>query len=353
MAFLKYENVAIRGISACVPKKVEENKTLPFYAPGEAEQVIASTGIERRHVASDGITASDLCLKAVEKLLEELGWEKESIDLLAFVTQNPDYVNLPNSFVIHDKLGLSENTACIDFYHGCPGWVISMSSVVAMVSTGNLQRVLLLDGDTVTKMQYSNDREEYPLFGDAGTATALEYDPEAAPMYFNIGTKSEDAVSLIRPFGGYRNPYTAETLQRELDMRSGKISDFSSVGKMDGMDVFSFAITKVPKSLKKICSQYGIEIEEIDNLFLHQANKLIIESIAKRVKISSEKAPLSLVNYGNTVAASIPLTMVTERHETLSTKKQKNLACAFGTGLAWGAMYFETDKIVVPEVLFY
>lgn len=353
MAFLKFENVAIRGVSACVPKKVEENKDLPFYAPGEAEQVIASTGIVRRHVANEGITASDLCLRAAEKLIEELKWDKESIDLLAFVTQNPDYVNLPNSFVIHDKLGLSENTACLDFYHGCPGWVVGMSSVSAIISTGNLKRALFLDGDTVTKMQYANDREEYPLFGDAGTATALEYDETSSPMCFNLGTKSDDAVSLIRPYGGYRNPYTAETLQRELDMRSGKISDFSSVGKMDGMDVFSFAITKAPKSLKRLCTQYEIELETIDNLFLHQANKLIIESIAKRVKMASEKAPLSLVNYGNTVAASIPLTMVTERRKELVSKKQRNLACAFGTGLSWGAMYFETDLIVVPEVMYY
>lgn len=353
MAFLKYENVAIRGVSACVPKKVEDNLDLPFYAPGEAEQVIASTGIEKRHITYDGITASDLCLKAAEKLIEDLGWEKESIDLLAFVTQNPDYINLPNSFVIHDKLGLSENTECLDFYHGCPGWVVGMSSISAMVSSGNIKRVLFLDGDTVTRMQYANDREEYPLFGDAGTATALEFDESAPPFFFNIGTKSDDAISLIRPYGGYRNPYTAETLQRELDMRSGKISDFSSVGKMDGMDVFSFAITKAPKALKRMCAQYEIEIDDIDNLFLHQANKLIIESIAKRVKLACEKAPLSLVNYGNTVAASIPLTMVTERGKDLSLKKQRNLACAFGTGLAWGAMYFETDNIVVPEVLFY
>ena len=136
-------------------------------------------------------------------------------------------------------------------------------------------------------------------------------------------------------------------------MRAAKISDFSSVGKMDGMDVFSFAITKAPKALKRMCAQYEIEIDDIDNLFLHQANKLIIESIAKRVKLACEKAPLSLVNYGNTVAASIPLTMVTERSKELSLKKQRNLACAFGTGLAWGAMYFETDNIVVPEILFY
>ena len=351
MAFLKIENVAIKGLSACVPKKVEENLSLPFYAPGEAEQVIASTGIERRHIASENITASDLCQKAAEVLLNELGWEKESIGLLAFVTQNPDYVNLPNSFVIHDKLGLPETTACIDFYHGCPGWTVGLSGVTSMMSRGDIKRAIFLDGDTCSRMQYAQDREEYPLFGDAGTATALEYDTTTSAICFNIGTKSEDAVSLIRPYGGYRNPYTVETLQRELDMRSGNISDFSAVGKMDGMDVFSFAITKAPKSMKKLCSEFNICIDDVDNLFMHQANKMILENIAKRIKIQMSKVPLSLVNYGNTVAASIPLTMVTERRIELATKKQKNLACAFGTGLSWGTVYFETEHIAIPELV--
>ena len=351
MGYIKVNNVKFRGMSACVPSKVEENKDFPFYEPGEVEQVIASTGIERRHIATPDITASDLCVKAAEKLIEELGWEKDSIDLLAFVTQNPDYVNLPNSFVVHEQLGLSENTVCVDYYHGCPGWVVALSSIGSMMANGSLKRALLLDGDTVSKMQYANDREETPLFGDAGTATALEYDVEASPMYFNIGTKSEDSKSLTRLNGGFRNPYTLESLKLELDKRSGASSDFSSTGKMDGMDVFSFAITKAPKSLKKLCSEYAIDIEDVDFLYLHQANKLIVENIAKRMKMPMVKVPMSLKNYGNTTSASVPLTMVSESASLLSNGHMKNLACAFGTGLSWGAVYFETDKIVIPELI--
>lgn len=352
MAFLKIDNVAIRGISACVPQKVEENKDLPFYAPGEAELVIEATGIERRHIATDGVTASDLCYQAADELLSQLGWECDSIDLLAFVTQCPDYINLPNSFVVHDRLGLREDTMCVDYYHGCPGWVVGLSSVASMVSTGGaIKRAILLDGDTCSKMQYANDREEKPLFGDAGTATAIEFSADASPILFNVGTKSEDAKALTRLNGGFRNPYTIETLKHELDMRNGLNSDFASSGKMDGMDVFSFAITKAPKSVKKLCAEYDINLEDIDNLILHQANKLIVESIAKRMKIGMEKVPLSLRDYGNTTSVSVPLTMTVARREQLSCGKQRNLACAFGTGLAWGAVYFETENIVVPEVI--
>ena len=350
MAFLKVENVAIRGISGCVPKNIEENKDLPFYAPGEAEQVIEAIGIERRHVAPLDTTASDLCLKAAELLISKLGWEKESIDLLAFCTQNPDYMNHPDSFVVHEQLGLPESTMCLDFYHGCPGWVVSLSSIASMMSTGMIKRAIFLDGDTVSKDQGANNREERPLFGDAGSATALEFDVESKPMFFNFGTKSDEGKALARQDGAYRRPYTLESLKKDLNRRFGVVGD-EDVYKMDSMDVFAFAITKVPKAIKKLCSEFEINVDEVDQLVLHQANKVILENIAKRMKIGMDKVPLSLRYFGNTTSVSIPLTLVTECASRLSSSHQKNLVCGFGTGLAWGAAYFETDNIICPTVI--
>lgn len=350
MAFLEIHNVAIRGISACVPKNVEENKDLPFYAPGEAEQVIAATGIERRHVTIPEQTASDLGLGAAEKLIEVLGWEKESIDILAFCTQNPDYQNHPDSFVVHEKLGLPERTMCLDFYHGCPGWVVSLSAVCSMLSSGVIKRAIFIDSDTVTKDYDSGNREERPLFGDAGTATALEYTPNAKPMYFNIGTLSEDGRALAREVGGYRTPYTLETLQKDLDRKAGLLTGQDGLDAMDSMDVFSFAITKVPKAIKKLLAEYGIEIVNVDNLVLHQANKVILENIAKRLSVPMDKVPMGLKNYGNTTSASIPLSIVSERRDAMA-GYQCNVVCGFGTGLSWGAAYFETENVICPPVV--
>ncbi len=350
MAFLKVEKVAIRGISGCVPSFFEENKDLPFYASGEAEQVITATGIARRHISPYEVTATDLCFRAAECLIEELGWEKNSIDLLAFATQTPDYINQPDSFIVHEKLGLPENTICLDFYHGCPAWVVSLSSVLMMMQNGMIKRAILLDGDTISKIQDKLNREERPLFGDAGTATALEYDEKATPVYFNIGTKSEDGRALIKEDGGYRKPYTLETLKFDIDRRTGLIPPEQVVNKMDSMDVFSFAISKVPKALKKLCSEFNIDVENISNLYLHQANKLILENIAKRMKISMNKVPMSLGEYGNTTSASIPLTIVDNCNNGGSDGNEKILACGFGTGLAWGAVYFETRNLVCPKI---
>lgn len=350
MAFLEIHNVAIRGISACVPKNVEENKDLPFYAPGEAEQVIAATGIERRHVTTPEQTASDLGLGAAEKLIETLGWEKDTIDLLAFYTQNPDYFNHPNSFVVHDKMGLKESTMCVDFFHGCPGWVVSMSAVCSMLSAGVIKRAILMDADTVSKDQDASNREERPLFGDAGTATALEYDLSAKPMYFNVGTLSADGIALARTEGMYRHPYTVETLAADLARRAGTLKPEDVASKMDSMDVFSFAITKVPKAIKKLIAEFGIDLNSVDALVLHQANKMILENIAKRLNIPMDKVPLSLREYGNTTSVSVPLTLATQRKSELM-GYQHNLVCGFGTGLAWGAAYFETENVICPPVV--
>lgn len=353
MAFLEIKNVAIKGITACVPPTVEENIDMPFYAEGEALKVINSTGIVRRHVCTNGITASDLCFIAAKKMIKELGWEKETIDLVGYVTQNPDYINQPTSFIIHDKLDLPETCMCMDFFHGCPGWVVGLSSVMSRMSFGAIKKALLLDGDMLSHDISKMDREARPLFGDAGTCTALEYKEDASPVHFSIGTKSKDGKALIRQHGGYRNPFTIKSLKFELDKRAGEIPMSDVDDSMDSMDVFSFAITKVPKNLKTLCSNFEINISDINKLVLHQANKFMIETIAKKIKIEMDRVPLSLEEYGNTSSASIPLTIAGTCGEEYASKKIKTLACGFGTGLSWAAVYFETESIVCPKVIIY
>lgn len=351
MAFLQIPNVAMRGIAACVPSEIEENASLAMYTPEEALQIIDSTGIERKHIAPDGVTASDLSVKAAEKLLEELGWERDSVDALGYFTQMADYVNHPTVFVAHQALRLSEDCACYDFFHGCPGWLVSLSAMTSMMSCGAFKRILLLGGDCNTKHIYKSYREERPLFGDCGTATALEYDERASVMSFCLGTKSVDGIAIARLKGGERNPHTVESFQRELDLRLGKISPDETGEAMDGMSVFSFGITSPPKSVKQLCEKFGIEIDDIDKLVLHQANQFMVKKIAKKLKVEMSKVPLSLRDYGNTTSASIPLTIVSQCGKEYTEKHMKTIACSFGTGLSWGSVFFETDNIVCPEVI--
>ena len=354
MAFLKIPNVSIKGISACVPPLVEENKDIPFYSPDEAEKVIESTGVERKHIVADsGITASDLCLKACEKLIADLGWEKDSIDLICNVTQTSDYTNHPNVFVLHEKLGLKNDCMSVDLYHGCPGWVVGLSSAAALVSHGSLKRALLVDGDIITSVQYGQDRECRPLFGDCGTATAIEFDEKATPLFFQTGTNSVDGVALIHKKGGMREPHTLESYKQELGMLSGDLSTECVEDLMDGMSVFSFGITTPPKSIRQLCDHFGINLSDVDKLVLHQANMFMVKKIAKKLKMSDDKVPTCLKNYGNTTSTSIPLTIVTQCNDEYSTRNLKSLACAFGTGLAWASVFFETKEIACPDIIIY
>ena len=203
MAFLTIPNVAIRGISACVPPKVEENRDIPFYTPEEAEKVIESTGIERRHVVSDGITASDLCLKAGEKLISELGWDKDTIDAIGYVTQMPDYINHPTGFVLHEKLGLSQECIVLDIFHGCPGWVVGLSAITSMMSLGSLKRVIMFDGDISTAWNYAKDRESKPL--PAGSKVAIKVNGQTY-----IGYTDSEGIAKINIDIAKAGTYEAE-----------------------------------------------------------------------------------------------------------------------------------------------
>ena len=238
-------------------------------------------------------------------------------------------------------------------FHGCPGWVVGLSSISSLLSNGSLKRVLLFDGDSTSPWGYATDRESKPLFGDCGTATAIEYDVFAHPMFFHIGTKSEDGWALVGRKGGARYPYTLEDYSKELKLRTGELKVDGNVDTMDGMSVFSFGITVPPKSIMQLCQQNEIDMQIIDKFILHQANLFMVQKIIKKLKIDTSKAPISLRNYGNTTSASIPLTICSQCHNEYATTKLKTIACSFGTGLSWGSVYFETNNIICPDVLIY
>lgn len=353
MAFFSVNNVALRGISACVPPKIEENRDIPFYSAEEAEQVIKRTGIERKHIVEKGITNLDLCEKAFYALNEKLGWDLNSIDAVFYATQTEDYVSPPNVFVIHDRLDLSENCFALDINHGCPGWAVGLSTIASMISAGSIKRAIFFVGDNCTARNYKLDRETRPLIGDCGTCTALEYDANAEPMKFQTGTVSKDGGILLRKYGRSRNPHTEETFKTELGMIEGTVPISIENADMDGASVFSFSISKIPKTLKEFCEHFDIDIATVDKVVLHQGNKFMIDKIAKKIGARTEQVPISLKNYGNTTCASIPLTIVSECGADYETKRMNTIGCGFGTGLSWGTFHFITDKIVCPKVVVY
>jgi len=349
MALLSFPSVRVVGVSACVPKEIENNWESQIIPDEEKEKLIISTGIVEKRVVPDGVCSSDLCFYAAEKLIKELDWDKKEIDALIFVSQTHDYILPATSCILQDRLGLSKECLAYDINLGCSGWVYGMASISSLVSSGSISKALLLCGDLASRTQSYRDKTSYPLFGDAGTCTAVVFDKNSKDLNIHLATDGDGYRAIIIPDGGYRNPTTQDSL-KFTDYGDGKILTNLHT-HLDGLSVFSFAISKAPKSVRTLCDRYGIDIESVDFFFFHQANMQLNETIRKKLKLPIEKVPYSMEKFANSSCATIPVTMVTECRNELMKGNNKIIACAFGVGLSWGSIYFETNCLTIPELI--
>lgn len=351
MAFIKIQNVAVRGIAACVPDRVEQNKDFGGLTPEKLQQYIDTVGVVERHCAiHDGsLCTSDLCFESAERLINDLGWKKEEINLLIFVSHTQDYKLPSTACILQDRLGLSKEAMAFDVPLGCSGFVYGIGIAGNILQSGHIRRGLLLVGNTQSVYASPEDKSTVLLFGDAGSAVALEYSEEADDILCHYQTDGSGYEHLIVPDGGCRHPYSeSSTIYEEFDegIRRTRLHE-----KMNGSAVFQFAFFSVPKSLKALMKQYGITNEDVDYLLLHQANKFMCDGIAKKMKFPSGSVPSNIDRFGNTSGTSIPLLMVTELREQLQEGRLRHLSCGFGVGLSLGSIYFTTDRVVVPPLI--
>lgn len=349
MSFSKVCNVGIKGISASVPKNEKRIADLALFTKDEAEKFSGSTGVYNIRIADQFVTTSDLVYHAANQLINDLNWSFKEIDILIFVSQTPDYILPATSCILQDRLGLNEDAMVLDVSLGCSGWIYGLNLISTMMSSGNFKKGLLLVGDTISKTCNPGDKSAYPLFGDAGTATALEFKESAEQIYFNWGVDGSGAKAIVIPDGGFRNPVSEKSfVQESFD---GGILRAPKDLVLEGMDVFSFGINKAPYSVNQLQLHFGIDPESVDYYLFHQANLFMNEKIRKKLKISPEKVPYSLNSFGNTSSASIPLTIVTELGAKGDFRNKKILACGFGVGLSWGSLFFETTDFIVLKNL--
>jgi len=343
MAFSAIANVRLRGVASCVPKTILENSSLSFFSKDEAEKFILSTGVERKRIAGDEICTSDLCFHAAEKLLGDLDWKKSEIDCLIFVSQTPDYDLPSTSCILQNRLGLSNEVIAMDISSGCSGWVYGLNMLSSLITAGNFKKGLLLVGDTSLKLCSKDDKSTYPLFGDAGTAAAVEFAQGEEGFKFHLATDGSRFETIIVQDGGYRNMISSSSFK---SVGSGEgVSRIRNKVFMDGMNVFSFGILKAPESINLLLSRFNIPLQEIDHFVFHQANMFLNEKIRKKLNIEADKVLYSLKDFGNTSSASIPLTLTVNKNAVGSGPK-KIVACGFGVGLSWGSVIFNTDKLI-------
>lgn len=348
------KNIKIKGMSVVLGENEIKFENEPAFYNNDKTQFAKlqkMIGFDARYCANENTTAADLCEQAAKILIKNLNIEISSIDAIIFVTQTPDYYMPGNAHVIHRNLGFSKDTIAIDLDFGCSGFVYGLFVASSIINSG-LRRVLLLAGDTYSKLVNPKDRTEAPLFGDAGSATIIDYDETAQESYFILKSDGSGINHILQPAGAYRNPSTEET-RRDVADEDGNIRNQENL-YMNGFEIFNFTLTEQPKLLDEILEFSGNTKDSIDYFALHQANVYIVETILKKAKIPFEKAPSKIfTKYGNQNSASIPSVICSELRDKFANGKKKVLMQGFGIGLSWGACVMDFEKIICLEPKIY
>ncbi len=323
--FGKIGNIRICGINTVVPKNRVNNMESYAARFGEKKlkRQIRMTGMEERFVAEDGVSSSQLCKEAADRLLEELGWERDTVRALLYVTETPDYVLPSTAFKIQEQLGIHEDCVVYDINLGCSGWIVGMQTIASVMrgiepDHGKPVRALLLTGSISTSHVAADDFATAMLFGDAGAATALEL------------TVQEEGFCYMQKSDG--------TGYQHIFMES-----LESSVQMNGPAVFEFTINQVVDSIGTFMEHFHIQDNTVDFYVFHQAQKFIVENMVELLGCPTEKVISSYASYGNTAAAAIPLTICLHKDTLREKKRVAMMAAGFGVGLSWGAITFFLD----------
>ena len=321
----------IKAIDYYLPQKILTNEELIRDFPEwSVDKIIEKVGINKRHIAEENETAADLAIEAAKKLFDQ-GIDKGSIDYILFCTQSPDYFLPASACIIQDRLGLSKDIGAIDFNQGCSGFVYGLSLAKGLIAGNIARNVLLLTAETYTKKLHIRDKGNRTIFGDGASAALISTEGFAEIGEFCLGTDGSGAENLIIKTGAMRNPEKSGKV--EFDENSNPISpDYIF---MNGSEIFSFTLDKVPNLTKCVLEKNGIEKEGVDLFIYHQANKYMLDFLRKKSKIEEKKFYIYLSEVGNTVSSTIPIAMCEAMKDGSIQKDMKVLLAGFGVGLSW------------------
>ena len=328
-------NVYVRAVNSWLPKtNVELRSFASLYGDAEVESIIKATGVERVRVADEAMTSSDMCFNAAEVLFEQDKVDRSCIDGLVFVSQTTDWILPATSISLQDRLGLTKDTVCIDIHYGCSGYIYGLFQAASWIACGACENVLVLAGDTTSRMINEHDKSLRMVFGDCGTATIVSKGNK--PMGFHIQSDGSGFDRLIVPAGGFRLPNSEGTSILEWDEdKNGRTKNDLF---MDGMAIFNFAITKVHKNINTLIEDMGWQKEDVGFYGLHQANEFMVNYVRKKLKVAEELAPINVKDYGNTGPATLPLLLSDLCSSEHNYNIAKSIMSGFGVGLSWGSV---------------
>lgn len=306
-ALLHQREIGISGIGVYIPDEREDNcdKLEKFgFEDSFLEEKIGVFKTARKNPL-DG--CSDLCVKAFESLQKNRVIDKNKIDVIIVVTQNPDQ-SIPHSgALVHGKLGLSTHCLSFDISLGCSGFVYGLSTIVALMKEHNLKNGVLFTSDPYSEVVDSEDRNTSLIFGDAATATLISDFPILSLGQFSFGTLGSEAD--------------------KIQMKNERLF-------MNGRAVVRFAKKYIPRDIRETLEKNRLSLDQVDSLILHQGSKFMVDMISNDLGIPKEKVPFDIGDYGNTVSSSIPIIL---EKEMVDVEKKNFLLSGFGVGLSWAS----------------
>lgn len=328
MSQSRIEGLRIAGIATCVPPRVENNLDPALgFDPDEVRKVVQMAGVRERRVVEPGVTAADLCFEAAEDLLQRLGWERESVSGLIFVTQSPDYFLPSTACMLHQWLGLPDDCAAFDMGLGCSGYPYGLYLAAAMLKGGGHRRILMLHGETPSRFVAPDDQATRLLFSDAGSATALEL-ADGGSAAFCLHTDGSGHAGLIIRGGAFRDRTPADPRDQFL--------------RMDGAGIFNFTIKRVPPLVRDALEFAGLGVEQVDQFVFHQSNRFIMKHLMKKCGLPEARVPMTIEDNGNCGGPSVAVTL-TRSLPAQRERALKLMLLGYGVGLSWGAAVVDVD----------
>ncbi|MBO5208194.1 MAG: ketoacyl-ACP synthase III [Lachnospiraceae bacterium] len=315
----------IIGTGSCLPETIVTNDDLSKIMDTSDEWISSRTGIRERRLAKDENTAS-LSIEAARRALEDAKVSAQDIDLIIVGTITGDYVTPSTACEVQAALG-ADKAVAFDVNAACSGFMFALHTADAYFKAGIYKTALVLGAETLSKIMDWNDRSTCVLFGDGAGAAVLRAE-ETGLLAYDQGSDGAKGMVLACKNRLNNNPLVKNPTDLQYTY-------------MDGQEVYKFAVTTVPASIKKVLDEAGLSVEDIDYFALHQANIRIIQSVAKRLKVSEDKFPISLDHCGNISAASVPILLDEINKKGMLKPGMKIVLSGFGAGLTWGSAVIE------------
>jgi len=344
---LRFRHGRIHGLLVVMPARERlfvDDMALYNFPPSRSLKLKEVMGYDRHRVVEEGVCLSDLAVHGFENLFREGLLVPEEIDALVVVTQSPDHLIPPTSFIIQGRLGLKQDLYCLDINQGCAGFITGLMQAFMLLDQPAIRTVALVNGDVLSRKVSQRDRNSYPLVGDAVSITLVAQDPEAPEVLGTFQADGSRHEALIIPAGGMRLPSSSETALLAADAEGNERAQDHL--RMDGAGVFQFVQTEVPPMIETQLADAGASVDDTDYFLFHQPNRFMLEKLADKMDIPRAKMLNNVVeHYGNSSGATIPVAMAHNLSEVLTQSSQRLCLAGFGVGLSWGSLYLKTSPL--------